>query len=109
MTLWKTGAVPRRLVLIAVLACFAALPAVPAVAQTSTTPTTTTDQTVTTPEDVGQDFGGESQSGTAPAAQNQAPGALPATGWRGRYALALGALLLIAGCALRAATRRRTG
>ena len=86
-----------RLPLAAVLACALALPAV-AGAQTQPTTTAPADQTVTTPEEIGQDFGDEpAEAAPAPAA----PVPLPVTGWRGRYALALGALLLGAGIGLR--------
>ena len=89
-----------------VVACLAGGVVSLAAAQSDKTPTAIAAQTTTTPEQIGQDFGGGGQTGdntaTTPASQ-----ALPFTGWHGRDAVVLGFFMLGAGLALRASLTRR--
>jgi hypothetical protein len=76
-----------------------------AVAESEKTPTAIVAQTTTTPEEIGQDFGDESQTDDNGAETPQSQ-ALPFTGWHGRDAVILGLVFLGSGFWLRAAAGR---
>jgi len=89
-----------------VVACVAGGAASLALAQSDRAPTAIAAQTTTTPEDIGQDFGDEGQTGDN-GAGTPTPQALPFTGWHGRDSVFLGLVLLGGGIWLRAATARQ--
>ena len=102
---WHPARVRRRWSVALLVAALAGGIVSLAAAQSDKAPTAIAAQTTTTPEQIGQDFGGGGQtqdnSATAPGSQ-----ALPFTGWRGRDAVVLGLLLLGTGLVLRSATAR---
>jgi len=105
--MWKTARVHRRWVIGLVVACLAGGVVSLASAESEKPPTALAAQTTTTPEDIGQDFGDEGQTGDN-GGDAGAPQQLPFTGWHGRDAVFLGLVFLLSGFWLRSATARRS-